>query len=408
MAKTLSKSGISTGQDVLAGHVTQSVDALTGTEAYDITISGSLVTTGSVGISGSLQIQGIPDVSASIADAAGSSGPTVPTLPVEDNLVLQGTSNATTSQAIYGINVIDLATPSDLATKLPDPITGKQTSFVNNSTMPILVFPSVVGGSINGAVNGFASIPNNGKVYTFYCYENPLPGAWTWSPPATTQYDSGEITFDSVVSGIGAYNVSISNNYNKDWNGSGSPSTFYVFNCQNAELIPSNTTIPPYSAGNTGGVSGVPLSATVMNPTKLKIYTNAKTFQPMYAGLALSYGFSVYDSDQPGGNFITNGVSSTTNGVNTSGGTWLTVPGATLPNNSVSPNIGDPGTQYIILDISNLPSVLSHFINFGPAQYIGPSTNAGEFLWYMGVWQFFIKPGPALTGFKYRFIMEYS
>ena len=57
MAKTLSKSGISTGQDVLAGHVTQSVDALTGTEAYDITISGSLVTTGSVGISGSLQIQ---------------------------------------------------------------------------------------------------------------------------------------------------------------------------------------------------------------------------------------------------------------------------------------------------------------------------------------------------------------
>ena len=53
MAKTLSKTGISTGQDILAGHVTQSVDALTGTEAYDITISGSLVTTGSVQIKGS-------------------------------------------------------------------------------------------------------------------------------------------------------------------------------------------------------------------------------------------------------------------------------------------------------------------------------------------------------------------
>ena len=47
MAKELSKSGISTGQDILAGHVTQSVDALTGTEAYDITVSGSLTITGS-------------------------------------------------------------------------------------------------------------------------------------------------------------------------------------------------------------------------------------------------------------------------------------------------------------------------------------------------------------------------
>ncbi len=42
MAKTLSKTGIITGQDILAKHVTQSIDALTGIDAYDITISGSL------------------------------------------------------------------------------------------------------------------------------------------------------------------------------------------------------------------------------------------------------------------------------------------------------------------------------------------------------------------------------
>ena len=42
MAKNLSKSGILTGQDILTWHVTQSVDALTGTDAYNITISGSL------------------------------------------------------------------------------------------------------------------------------------------------------------------------------------------------------------------------------------------------------------------------------------------------------------------------------------------------------------------------------
>lgn len=48
MANTLSKSGIENSQTILAKHVTQSVDALTGVSAYDITISGSLTLTGSV------------------------------------------------------------------------------------------------------------------------------------------------------------------------------------------------------------------------------------------------------------------------------------------------------------------------------------------------------------------------
>ena len=42
MAATLSKTGITTGNTVETWHVTQSIDAFTGTEAYDITISGSL------------------------------------------------------------------------------------------------------------------------------------------------------------------------------------------------------------------------------------------------------------------------------------------------------------------------------------------------------------------------------
>jgi hypothetical protein len=108
-------------------------------------------------------------------------------LSVNDNLVLEGTTNASTSQAIYGVNVITTSTASDLATRLPDPVTGKQTVFINNSLLPILVFPSVVGGEINGVVDGVASIPNDGRAYTFYCIENPLPGAWTWSPPAVGQ-----------------------------------------------------------------------------------------------------------------------------------------------------------------------------------------------------------------------------
>jgi hypothetical protein len=47
MALVLSKTGITDGNKIEPGHVTQSVDALTGIEAYDITISGSLNLSGS-------------------------------------------------------------------------------------------------------------------------------------------------------------------------------------------------------------------------------------------------------------------------------------------------------------------------------------------------------------------------
>ena len=124
------------------------------------------------------------------------------------NLTLQGTTNASTSQAIYGINIIDTATPSNLATRLPDAKTGKQTTFVNNSTMSILVFPSVVGGKINGVVDGYASIPNDGRPYTFSCVDNPLPGAWVWSPPAVGQIQLPTISV-AHTNGVGtaAYGV---------------------------------------------------------------------------------------------------------------------------------------------------------------------------------------------------------
>jgi hypothetical protein len=58
MAKVLKKIFIPTTDEIVQNfpieswHVSQSVDALTGTEAYDITLSGSLVVTGSVAING--------------------------------------------------------------------------------------------------------------------------------------------------------------------------------------------------------------------------------------------------------------------------------------------------------------------------------------------------------------------
>jgi len=52
MAKNLSKIGINTSQSIEAWHVSQSVDALTGIDAYDITISGSLTVNGPTNLNG--------------------------------------------------------------------------------------------------------------------------------------------------------------------------------------------------------------------------------------------------------------------------------------------------------------------------------------------------------------------
>lgn len=58
MAATISKIGITTGNTVETWHVTQSIDAFTGTEAYDITLSGSFNVVGPTIVEGSLTVTG--------------------------------------------------------------------------------------------------------------------------------------------------------------------------------------------------------------------------------------------------------------------------------------------------------------------------------------------------------------
>ena len=68
MAKTLSKTGISIGGSITAAQITQSIDALTGVSAFDITISGSLnlnnapvtnlTASGDVDFNGNLDVNG--------------------------------------------------------------------------------------------------------------------------------------------------------------------------------------------------------------------------------------------------------------------------------------------------------------------------------------------------------------
>jgi hypothetical protein len=52
MPKTLSNTGIAFNEPIYAANVTQSIDAFTATEAYQVDISGSLSVTGAVSITG--------------------------------------------------------------------------------------------------------------------------------------------------------------------------------------------------------------------------------------------------------------------------------------------------------------------------------------------------------------------
>jgi hypothetical protein len=126
---------------------------------------------------------------------------------VFDGLIANNTTSSTTLILQYGVNVIVTSTSTNYACKLPQPVTGKKTTIVNMSSMPIYVFPSNIGGQINNyPINQPALIPPDGKAYEFICIENPLPGAWVWSPPAINQLEFAEIEV-SHTTGVGTFAV---------------------------------------------------------------------------------------------------------------------------------------------------------------------------------------------------------
>ena len=135
---------------------------------------------------------------------------------VNSALSASTTSSATTSVCSYGVNVFEYVTPTNFATKLPQPTTGKSVRILNNGSTFLKIFPSNVGGRINNyPVDTPAIIPSDGKPYEFICVENPLPGEWTFSAPATGQYDSGDIEVSvTALSKDGTNPVAIAYNAN--------------------------------------------------------------------------------------------------------------------------------------------------------------------------------------------------
>jgi hypothetical protein len=120
-------------------------------------------------------------------------------------------STNTTAYSNYGINLITTATSQSYCLRLPQtPTKGKTVTIINNSGINVTVFPSMIGGDINGMIDGYTIIPSDGKSYSFDCYENPLPGGWSLSNSTTTgnvSIATGEINwaFTSTSSRVTGY-----------------------------------------------------------------------------------------------------------------------------------------------------------------------------------------------------------
>ena len=152
---------------------------------------------------------------------SGSTNITDSIYTVNDNLKASGTTTATTSIMVYGVNVFTAVTSTNYATKLPQPVTGKSVKVINNGSTLLHIYPSNIGGQINNLpIDTPAVIPPDGNLYEFICIKNPLPGAWTFSAPATGQYDSGEITISISAFTKGGYNPVVTA-YNSNYVGAG-------------------------------------------------------------------------------------------------------------------------------------------------------------------------------------------
>ena len=265
------------------------------------------------------------------------------------------TSSATTSVCSYGVNVFEYVTPTNFATKLPQPTTGKSVKVINNSTSLLYVYPSNVGGRVNNyPVDTPAILPPDGNLYEFICIKNPLPGEWTFSAPATGQYDSGEIEVSVTAGSADGFNPWVTAINSTKYTVTEAPfiTNVWAYNGKNrpAQLPtpqPSTDTVYTYDY------------ATAFRPetpwkgiSKIKVYTNLLATvdefgDPVGGGeIRLNAAGEIDYYDIASGDVITNGESNTKMmfriypsniiaGTPTTGSTAYT-----------SANIGDPGTLW--------------------------------------------------------------
>jgi hypothetical protein len=324
---------------------------------------------------------------------------------VFDGLVADDTTSATTLVLQYGVNIIDTSTVTDYAAKLAQPVTGKRIIVVNKSSLPISLFPSNVGGQINNyPVDTPAIIPPDGRAYDFICIENPLPGAWVWSPPAIGQYDSGDIAVTTTTDSFGSYICAASLGgtiYAAERSGIGSTSAI-SFNGLNNPNIIQNT---PSAMPNSSYLALFKPNTAWNAMTKIKVYSNIVPDLGDTCTFTLSAG-SQYNTYVAGTTtFITDGIGGANTPFLTNSILLTNVIAGVVPSPGVTTNIGDPGTVW------GEATLTPGMFNYGttPLSFIGDqfiSTDGVEDTWFTRYISAFFKHR-VIGNVRFRFFIEY-
>ena len=343
-----------------------------------------------------------------------------------------GFSN-TTASLNFGLNLITVATSASYCAKLPQPVTGKSVTVINKSGIELKLFPSNVGGDINGITNGFIIIPSDGRSYVFNCYENPLPGGWS----VVTQDSTTTILSSGVISSSlnGWLNPTdqpyvwsfINQNYQATGSGA-SMNTHYSFLNYNQYGIVGPNQVGYINYSPNGAGSWI-LPSNPGTLTSIKIITNLK-YDTNYFQIGLSINGRKLFLDHATINNVANPISawayvntSTDSGYATwRDNTWLpwiaqnpgntpyagidvndftsmahypyanvtttSTPGTFIPGPGVSGSIlaanpGDPGTMILNLDmtipiISNTNDTFPSFTNLGVTSFPGAFVNSSN------------------------------
>lgn len=319
------------------------------------------------------------------------------------DLVADNTTMADTTLILeYGVNVIITSTATDFACRLPLPTTGKRVVVVNRSLYPISLFPSMVGGQINNyAIDAPAIIPPDGRAYDFICVENPLPGAWVWSPPATAQYDSGEITATTTGNtnffSISSASILGGPTFAAERSGVGSLSGTtnslnrpFIFEPTAPVAYPNSNYLPLFKPTSYWNLI-----------TKVKIYTNVVSNNTPSFTLTSTAGYNTYTAGTT--TWVAQGIAYGDTPYVNAFGLTNTIVGSNPV--GVTANVGDPGTRWgeITLTPSSFLGVLFS-VSFVGDKFI--STDGIVDTWFTRYLTASLLP--RTTGaIKYRFFIEY-
>ena len=324
---------------------------------------------------------------------------------VYDGLVANNTTASTTLILQYGVNIIDTSTPTNYACKLPQPVTGKRVVLVNKSLQTVYLYPSNVGGQINNyPVDTPAVVPPDGKAYDFVCVENPLPGAWVWSPPAVGQYDSGDIAVTTTTSVFGNYICASSLGgtiYAAERSGLNSGTAYSYKGLNNAQIIQTT----PAAMPNTGYITAFKPSTPWNAITKIKVYSNIVPVLGSDPSFTLTAG-SQYNNYTAGtSNWITSGIGGASSPFLQNPIVLTNQIAGSPPSPGLTTNIGDPGTVWGQATLT--PGMFVYGTT--PLSFIGDqfiSTNGVQDTWFTRYISAFLRH-QVIGNVRFRFFIEY-